>query len=167
MGSNNQWRTPKEIFCHCENIFLVLQKNVVTGGQNVISENRCLKLTILLIYHEKWEKLYPYKWKSDFEKRSKVGKSSISFLTNTLKTLVKDSRMFIGLFDDVTAGSHHFRKLAAAYGAKMFSSANDEIRLRKKLGCSAKSQILEKYKKRFPPCPWFTPVCYLWALTTL
>ena len=74
----------------------------------------------------------------------KVEKASILFLTNTLKVLVRDSRMSIGIFDDVTAGPHHFRKLAASYSAKMFSSSIDEIRLRKKLCCSAKSMILDK-----------------------
>ena len=60
--------------------------------------------------------------------------------------------MSIGIFDDVTAGPHHFRKLAASYSAKMFSSANDETRLKKKLGCSAKSKILNKvYIKEVPP----------------
>ena len=82
----------------------------------------------------------------------KVGKASISFLTNTLKVLVRDSRMSIGIFDNITAGPHHFRKLAASYSAKLFSSANDEVRLRKKLGCSEKSKILDKvYIKEVPP----------------
>ena len=82
----------------------------------------------------------------------KVGKASITFLTKQLKILVRDSRMSIGIFDDVTAGPHHFRKLAASYSAKMFSSVNDEIRLKKKLGCSAKSKILNKvYIKEVPP----------------
>ena len=82
----------------------------------------------------------------------KVGKASISFLTNTLKALVRDSRMSIGIFDDITAGPHHFRKLAASYSAKMFSSPNDVGRLKKKLGCSGKSKILEKvYIKEVPP----------------
>ena len=74
------------------------------------------------------------------------------FLSNISKILVRDSRMSIGLFDDVTAEPHHFRKLAASYSARMFRSANDEIRLKKKLGCSAKSKILDKvYIKEVPP----------------
>ena len=48
--------------------------------------------------------------------------------------------MSIGIFDDVTAGPHYFRKLAASYSAKLFSSSNDEVRLRKKTGLLRKKQ---------------------------
>ena len=76
--------------------------------------------------------------RSDKSLWDKVGKASILFLTNTLKVLVRDSKMSISIFDDVTAGPHHFRKLAASYSAKLFRSPNDDARLRKKLGCSEK-----------------------------